>query len=59
MNVGSESGPAGWQDAEVAAASLPDKRLQRRLRRLLDSFPPRRVSRFRRRAATGLRRRRP
>ncbi|WP_245315390.1 IS4/Tn5 family transposase DNA-binding protein [Bradyrhizobium neotropicale] len=38
MNVGSESGPAGWQDAEVAAASLPDKRLQRRLRRLLEQL---------------------
>ncbi|MCP1747574.1 hypothetical protein ABIF99_000457 [Bradyrhizobium japonicum] len=38
MNVGSEPGPAGWQDAESAVASLPDKRLQRRLRRLLEQL---------------------
>ncbi|WP_247567563.1 transposase DNA-binding-containing protein [Bradyrhizobium sp. 151] len=38
MNVGSEPGPAGWQDAESAATSLPDKRLQRRLRRLLEQL---------------------
>lgn len=38
MNVGSESGPTGWQDAEVAAASPRDKRLQRRLRRLLEQL---------------------
>jgi hypothetical protein len=38
MQVGSETGQAGWQDAEVAAASIPDKRLQRRLRRLLEQL---------------------
>ncbi|WP_244485430.1 IS4/Tn5 family transposase DNA-binding protein [Bradyrhizobium tropiciagri] len=38
MNVGSEPGSAGWQDAESAAASLPGKRLQRRLRRLLEQL---------------------
>src|SRR3974390_3049994 len=38
MNVGSEPGPAGGQDAESAAARLPDKRLQRRLRRLLEQL---------------------
>ncbi|WP_247971126.1 transposase DNA-binding-containing protein [Bradyrhizobium sp. 195] len=38
MNVGSKPGPAGRQDAASAAASLPDKRLQRRLRRLLEQL---------------------
>lgn len=38
MNIGLEPGPAGWQDAESAAASVPDKRLQRRLRRLLEQL---------------------
>ncbi|MFJ7439651.1 transposase DNA-binding-containing protein [Methylorubrum thiocyanatum] len=31
-------GDAGWQDAEIAWASLPDQRLARRLRRLLDQM---------------------
>jgi hypothetical protein len=38
MQVGSETGQAGWQDAEVAAANIPDKRLQRRLQRLLEQL---------------------
>ena len=29
---------AGWQDDELASASLPDKRLERRLRQLLDQM---------------------
>lgn len=38
MKVGSEAGLVGWQDAELAEAGLPDKRLQRRLRRLLEQL---------------------
>jgi hypothetical protein len=32
------AGEAGWHDAELAGAGLPDKRLGRRLRRLLDQL---------------------
>lgn len=32
------AGDAGWQDAEIACASLPDQCLARRLRRLLDQM---------------------
>ena len=38
MSGGSLAGDAGWQDAETACASLPDKRLARRLRRLSDQL---------------------
>ena len=38
MNVGVQTDPSGWQDDEIVAASLPDKRLQRRLRRLLEQL---------------------
>jgi len=38
MYTQSERDHAGWQDAEAAAASIPDKRLQRRLRRLLEQL---------------------
>ncbi|MDP4006205.1 transposase DNA-binding-containing protein [Methylobacterium sp. NEAU K] len=36
MSGGVVAGDAGWQDAELACTSLPDQRLGRRLRRLLD-----------------------
>ncbi|GDX39490.1 hypothetical protein LBMAG20_17050 [Methylocystaceae bacterium] len=38
MHTQSERDHAGWQDAEAAAASIPNKRLQRRLRRLLEQL---------------------
>lgn len=38
MSGGVLAGDAGWQDAEIACASLPDQRLARRLRRLLDQL---------------------
>ncbi len=38
MQVGSEIGQAGWQDTEMAAASIPNKRLHRRLWRLLEQL---------------------
>src|SRR5918998_28208 len=38
MSGGAMAGEAGWQDDERACASLPDKRLERRLRRLLDQL---------------------
>jgi hypothetical protein len=38
MSGGAWAGDAGWQDAEIACASLPDQRLGRRLRRLLDQL---------------------
>src|ERR1700761_7950001 len=39
MSGGAGTSEAGWQDEELACASLPDKRLERRLRRLLDHLP--------------------
>lgn len=38
MSSGALASDAGWQDAEIACASLPDQRLARRLRRLLDQM---------------------
>lgn len=38
MSGGVAAGETGWQDAELACASLPDQRLGRRLRRLLDQL---------------------
>jgi transposase len=38
MSGVAEAGDIGWQDAELAGASLPDQRLGRRLRRLLDQL---------------------
>src|ERR1700712_2363631 len=38
MSGGAMAGDAGWQDAELACAGLLDKRLERRLRRLLDQL---------------------
>ncbi|MFM9163115.1 MAG: transposase DNA-binding-containing protein [Methylocystis sp.] len=38
MHTQSEKDHLGWHDAEAAAASIPDKRLQYRLRRLLDQL---------------------
>ena len=38
MGGGAMAGAAGWLDDELACASLPDKRLERRLRRLLDQL---------------------
>src|SRR3954453_7660321 len=38
MSGGVVAGDAGWQDAELACASLPDQRLRRRLRKLLDQL---------------------
>jgi hypothetical protein len=38
MSSGVLAGDAGWQDAEISCASLPDQRLGRRLRRLLDQL---------------------
>src|SRR4051794_12439479 len=38
MSGGGTAGDAGWQDAELTCAGLPDKRLGRRLRRLLDQM---------------------
>ena len=38
MSDGVLAGDADWQDAEIACASLPDQRLARRLRRLLDQM---------------------
>jgi hypothetical protein len=38
MSGGAMAGDAGWQDAELACAGLPDKRLGQRLRRLLDQL---------------------
>ena len=38
MSGGAMASKAGWQDDELACASLPDKRLGRRLRRLLDQL---------------------
>lgn len=38
MSGGATAGDAGWQDAELAGAGLPDKRLGRRLHRLLDQL---------------------
>ncbi len=45
MSGGATVGDAGWQDAELTCAGLPDKRLARRLGRLLDQLCPHRVSR--------------
>ncbi len=38
MDSGVLAGDAGWQDAEIACASLHDQRLGRRLRRLPDQL---------------------
>lgn len=38
MSGGVVAGDVGWQDAELACANLPDQRLGRRLRRLLDQL---------------------
>ena len=38
MSGGAMASEAGWQDNELTSASLPDKRLGRRLRRLLDQL---------------------
>ena len=38
MSGKTEAGGAGWLDDEVVPAGLPDKRLARRLRRLLDQM---------------------
>ena len=38
MNDGAMAGDAGWQDAELACAGLPDKLLGRRLHRLLNQL---------------------
>lgn len=38
MNAGLETDLSGWQDDEIVTASLPDKRLQRRLQRLLEQL---------------------
>lgn len=38
MSGDTETGAAGWHDDEVGSAGLPDKRLARRLRRLLDQM---------------------
>jgi hypothetical protein len=38
MGGGAMAGAAGWLDDELACASLPDRRLERRLRRLLDQL---------------------
>ena len=38
MRGNTETGNAGWLDDEVVSAGLPDKRLARRLRRLLDQM---------------------
>ena len=38
MSDGVLAGDAGWQDAEIACASLPDQRLARRLRRDCQEF---------------------
>ena len=38
MRAGASSSEAAWQEDELSAATLPDKRLARRLRRLLDQL---------------------
>ncbi len=38
MGAGASSSEAAWQEDELSAATLPDKRLARRLRRLLDQL---------------------
>ena len=38
MSGNKEASTCGWQDQEVVSAGLPDKRLARRLRRLLDQM---------------------
>ncbi|MER9559749.1 transposase DNA-binding-containing protein [Mesorhizobium sp. M0323] len=38
MRDKTSSGEAAWQEEELSTAALPDKRLARRLRRLLDQM---------------------
>lgn len=53
MRDKTSSSESAWQEEELPAAALPDKRLAGPLQRLLDQMSARRASQSRRPAATG------